>query len=95
MEVLDVKNLRVGDRLHYTGPNGRGTFQPCAVAIGPRGGRKVSIIEVRVTGQVKTWKRDAGRVEVPFKYGMYEHGKINEDNCHWFHRVEDCPERGK
>jgi hypothetical protein len=26
-----------------------------------------------VNGQPKTWKRDASRVEVPCKYGMYEY----------------------
>lgn len=28
----------------------------------------------KVNGQVRTWKRDANRVEVPIKYGMYEYG---------------------
>lgn len=28
---------------------------------------------VKVNGNPKTWKRDATRVEVPVKYGMYEY----------------------
>lgn len=28
----------------------------------------------KVNGAVRTWKRDANRVEVPVKYGMYEYG---------------------
>jgi hypothetical protein len=28
--------------------------------------------QVKINGAVKTWKRDADRVEVPIKYGMYE-----------------------
>lgn len=31
---------------------------------------------VKVNGQPKTWKRDAGRVEVPVKYGMYEYATL-------------------
>ena len=32
--------------------------------------------EVKVNGRVRTWKRDATRVEVPFKYGLYEYGTL-------------------
>ena len=32
--------------------------------------------QVKVNGKVRTWKRNAGRVEVPFKYGLYEYGKL-------------------
>lgn len=31
---------------------------------------------VKVNGKVRTWKRDPNRVEVPFKYGMYEYGTL-------------------
>jgi hypothetical protein len=27
---------------------------------------------VKINGAVRTWKRDANRVEIPVKYGMYE-----------------------
>lgn len=29
--------------------------------------------QCKVNGRVRTWKRDAGRVEVPLKYGLYEY----------------------
>lgn len=29
---------------------------------------------VKVNGKVRRWKRDANRIEVPFKYGLYEYG---------------------
>jgi hypothetical protein len=29
--------------------------------------------QAKVNGVVRTWKRDANRVEVPLKYGMYEY----------------------
>jgi hypothetical protein len=32
--------------------------------------------QVKVNGAVRTWKRDANRIEVPFKYGMYEYGTL-------------------
>lgn len=31
------------------------------------------IRNVKVNGATKTWKRDLTRVEVPLKYGLYEH----------------------
>lgn len=35
-------------------------------------GRDGQVRQVKVNGSPKTWKRDASRVEVPVKYGMYE-----------------------
>ncbi len=29
--------------------------------------------QVKVNGKVRTWKRDASRIEVPCKYGLYEY----------------------
>ena len=37
---------------------------------------------VKVNGKVRTWKRDPNRVEVPFKYGMYEYGIFTADDIH-------------
>lgn len=31
---------------------------------------------VTINGAPKTWKRDASRVEVPVKYGMYEYQRL-------------------
>ena len=38
-----------------------------------RGGR---VGQVKVNGEPKTWKRDASRLEVPVKYGMYEYATL-------------------
>ena len=38
----------------------------------------------RVNGNVKTWKRDASRVEVPLKHGLYSYGHLNEGNLDKF-----------
>lgn len=32
--------------------------------------------QAKVNGKVRTWKRDASRVEVPIKYGLYEYGTL-------------------
>ena len=32
----------------------------------------------RVNGQVKTWKRDASRVQIPVKHGMYAFDYVTE-----------------
>jgi len=32
----------------------------------------------RVSGAVKTWKRDASRVQVPLKHGLYRHDYLTE-----------------
>ena|SRR5208283_1081140 len=33
---------------------------------------------VKVNGAPKVWKRNPGRVEVPFKYGLYEYDRWDE-----------------
>lgn len=37
----------------------------------------------KVTGAVKTWKRDATRVKVPIKYGLYQRDYITERNIQY------------
>ena len=32
---------------------------------------------VKINGAVRTWKRDADRVEIPVKYGMYEYAVLD------------------
>lgn len=34
--------------------------------------------KIRRNGKTQTWKRDANRVRIPFKYGMYGYGAITE-----------------
>jgi len=33
---------------------------------------------VKVNGKPKTWKRSPERVQIPYKYGLYEYGYITE-----------------
>lgn len=35
----------------------------------------------RVTGKVKTWKRNPNRVQVPIKHGLYTFDYITEYSC--------------
>jgi uncharacterized protein (TIGR02996 family) len=37
---------------------------------------------VRVSGKLKTWKRDANRFRVPWKFGLRGNGEITEQNAH-------------
>jgi hypothetical protein len=34
---------------------------------------------IRANGKLRTWKRDTSRFERSFKYGMYEHMKLNTE----------------
>ena len=36
---------------------------------------------VKINGRVRTWKRDASRVEVPVKYGMYEYATFGANEA--------------
>jgi hypothetical protein len=35
------------------------------------------IINLKINGQVRTWKKDQSRIEIPVKYGLYEYGILN------------------
>ncbi len=39
-------------------------------------GNRGDILNVKINGKVRTWKRDAARFEVPVKYGMYEYDTV-------------------
>lgn len=36
----------------------------------------------KVSGKVKTWAKDASKVRVPLKHGMYSYGYLTERNLH-------------
>ena len=36
----------------------------------------------KVNGQVKTWKRDTNRVQIPVKFGLYGFDYVTEDSLH-------------
>lgn len=38
----------------------------------------------RSNGKCKVWKRDERRFQLPVKHGLYEHGYIDNTNCHLF-----------
>lgn len=41
---------------------------------------------IKINGRVRTWKRDPTRVEIPCKYGMYEHATFEWGTVtHTFH----------
>jgi hypothetical protein len=63
----------------------------CHEEHGPRGGIKVFIDTVRLSGRLQIWKRDETRFRQPWKYGLYENGAIEPYNASDFHLPEDCP----
>ena len=70
---------------HYTGK------RQCKRVVGPRGGVRENVVQVRANGQCKTWKRDPERFQLPIKYGLYEYSYITNENAADFHVEEDCP----
>jgi hypothetical protein len=37
---------------------------------------------IKINGRVKLWKRDAERIEIPAKYGMYEYHTFHRGDVH-------------
>jgi hypothetical protein len=42
----------------------------------------------KVSGKVQTWKRDANRVRVPLKHGLYSYDSLNTSD---FNMQGECP----
>ena len=80
-----AKALHYGETLHYTGR------RDCTRTVGPRGGVRESVTNVRVSGQCKEWKRSPERFRVPVKYGLYESSAIDETNASDWHLSSECP----
>ena len=34
-------------------------------------------INLKINGKVRTWKKDANRIEIPVKFGLYGYGILN------------------
>ena len=66
MTLEQAKNLKYGNILHHT-INKNADGTPQ---------------RWRVNGKVKLWKRDPGRIQVPLKYGLWDHDYLTEDNLH-------------
>lgn len=67
----------------------------CTVTYGATGKARPSVKseEWRRNGRTRTWKRDAARVEVPIKHGMYAHSTITTADIArgHLHRADTCP----
>ena len=66
-------------------------FGECKRTVGPRGGVRDTVVEVRVNGQCQTWKTRPEEFRLPIKHGLYTHGEVTQDNAAQFHLREDCP----
>jgi hypothetical protein len=78
-------SLSLGAEVHYTGR------VACTRTVGPRGGVTVRQVVARVTGRVRTWKRDPLRLYVPVKHGLRGYGFITERSLADWHLAGDCP----
>lgn len=77
-----AETLHYGDHVHVG---------ECSITIGPRGGVKIHRVAVKINGKPKFWKRRPNDFRIPYKYGLYEYGYINQDNAKDFHIWQDCP----
>lgn len=41
--------------------------------------RNGDVATAKVNGKIRTWKRDRDRIEIPFKFGMYECFTLNKN----------------
>ena len=58
--LKQAKDLKYGDILHHVKEKNKNKTP----------------LRVRVSGAVKTWKRDPNRIRVPLKYGLYGYGEL-------------------
>lgn len=43
---------------------------------------------LKVNGKVKTWKRSPEKVQIPYKYGLYDYGYVLETDLEHIERIE-------
>jgi hypothetical protein len=55
-----------------------------------RPGNKNGCANYKVNGQVKTWKRDASKVQVPVKHGLYVYDYVTESDLGKVHLSDGC-----
>ena len=63
----------------------------CARTVGPRGGVKQKTVEVRRTGQTKTWVTRPTEFQVPVKFGLSLSGYITHINADEWVVASQCP----
>ena len=76
MTLEQAKNLKYGDMVHFDHvKTSRGKCR-----------------DYRVVGRVKTWKlpKNAHRVYVPLKSGLYTYGSVTEHNIDRLHIDGEC-----
>ena len=67
LSLEDKKQLKNGDHVYL----------PCTNHSNKHFG---AFLEVKINGKPKTWKRKPERVQIPYKYGLWEHGYITEND---------------
>lgn len=78
MTLEQAKNLQIGDMLHHN--ENKNADRTCQ--------------RWKVNGNVKTWKRDASRISVPLKCGMWGYFTLTERELDLVHLASDeCKNR--
>ena len=54
----------------------------------PKDSDGTRVVSLRKAGSVKTWKKQPGRFQVNYKYGLYDNIKVTEENCKYFFLTE-------
>lgn len=85
MTPQQARQLRRGDLIHE---------DECVLNVGKRGGVSTQLTVWRVNGQIRTWQRDADRLEIPCKHGLREYFTFTERHLDSLHRPADCPLAG-
>ena len=66
-------------------------YGTCSRVVGPRGGVKEDVVQVRASGKCQTWIRDKNKFRLPIKWGLYKSSEITHENADLFHIEENCP----
>lgn len=85
MTLSEAKALRPRDTFHE---------DECVLNVGPRGAVVTAVTTWRVSGQVRTWKRDTSRVAIPAKRDMYHSHTFTERDLDSIHLPSQCPLNG-
>lgn len=84
MDTLEVRDGYARPRKRLPNPTVKVRRMTLEEVKALRPGQRVDFIandgqlrQLTINGNVQTWKRDAQRVEVPVKYGMYEYARLD------------------
>ncbi len=63
----------------------------CTFTVGPRGGTRIHLYEVRRNGSPQTWVTRPNDFRQPMKYGFKQTYQLTPYNANQHHTAADCP----